>query len=485
MSKITVAAVSTGDVSLLTGQVLDALHSAKRRVLRTGCHPLASWLVQHKLPFETLDTLYVNSEDFDVFNNAAADRLLSLAVEEEDVIYAVPDLRTDTTVTTLQKKVPASVSLCFLPGISHADRCMALLGNPAERLRYSSAESFRTARVNPSEGLMLCELHSRECAGDCKLRLMNLLPDQTNIAFFSGKDDGSLELRWIPLFELDRQPEYNHLTACYIPPVARESRTRYDMEDLVQVMQRLRAPDGCPWDKEQTHESLLTSLLEESYEFIGAVRDGDIDHMYDELGDVLLQVVFHAEIARQHGDFDIDDVTTAITGKMIERHPHIFGSVKADTSAQVLDNWDALKRKQRGIRTVAQAMEDVSTGLSATMRAAKVQHKAAKVGFDFPDASSALSKVHEEASEVQECLDKNIDPEMELGDLFFSIVNVCRLCQKNPDIALSTSTNKFIDRFKRLENSVEKAGKSIEDLTLSEMDVYWEAEKQEKPPIEG
>ena len=178
-------------------------------------------------------------------------------------------------------------------------------------------------------------------------------------------------------------------------------------------------------------------------------------------------------------------MTTAITGKMIERHPHIFGTVKADTSAQVLDNWDAIKRKQRGIRTVAQAMEDVSTGLSATMRAAKVQHKAAKVGFDFPDAASALSKVHEEASEVQECLDKNIDPEMELGDLFFSIVNVCRLCQKNPDIALSTSTNKFIDRFRRLENSVEKAGKSIEDLTLSEMDVYWEAEKQEKPPIEG
>jgi len=285
----------------------------------------------------------------------------------------------------------------------------------------------------------------------------------------------------VPLFALDRQPAYDHLTACYVPPIEQVDRKRYNMDDLVAVMTRLRAPDGCPWDKEQSHESLLTNLLEESYEFIGAVRDGDVDHMYDELGDVLLQVVFHAEIARQHGDFDIDDVTTAITCKMIERHPHIFGSVKADTSAQVLDNWDAIKRSQRGIKSVAEAMDDVSTGLSAAMRADKVQHKAAKIGFDFPDALSALAKVHEEADEVRECLTLGENPELELGDLFFSVVNVCRLCKKNPDIALFSATNKFIDRFRKMEKSIEKAGKSTGDLTLSEMDVYWEAEKQAPP----
>ena len=288
----------------------------------------------------------------------------------------------------------------------------------------------------------------------------------------------------IPLFELDRQPNYDHLTACFVPPVAMESRSRFDMDDLVAVMTRLRAPDGCPWDKEQTHESLLTNLLEESYEFIGAVRDGDIDHMYDELGDVLLQVVFHAEIARQHGNFDITDVTTAITGKMIERHPHIFGTVRADTSAQVLDNWEAIKRSQRGIRSVAEAMEDVSRGLSPTMRADKIQHKAAKVGFDFPDAVSALQKVYEEADEVRKCLVRGEDPEMELGDLFFSAANVCRLCKRNPDIALSASTDKFINRFRNMEKSIQKAGKSIEHLTLSEMDVYWESEKQARPSSE-
>ena len=282
----------------------------------------------------------------------------------------------------------------------------------------------------------------------------------------------------MPLYELDRQSAYDHLTAAYVPAVPMERRTRYDMDDLVHVMQRLRAPDGCPWDREQTHESLLPSLLEESYEYIQAVRDGDIDHMYDELGDVLLQVVFHAEVARQHGDFDIHDVTTAICHKMIERHTHIFGTEKADTAGQVLDNWEALKRRQRGITTHAQAMEDVSTGLSPLLRAGKVQNKARKVGFDFAGAAEALGKVYEEADEVAQNLHDGADPEMELGDLLFSVVNVCRLAGKNPDIALFASTNKFISRFRAMENAIKKSGKCLEDLTLSEMDVYWNTGKR-------
>jgi tetrapyrrole methylase family protein / MazG family protein len=481
---ITVATVSTGNVSLLTVQTLEALRAAQTRVLRTGQHALSAWLTQNALPFETLDSLYEQSEDFDAFNASASKRLLTLA-QAGDVLYAVPDAAMDSTVTELQRIAAADTSLVFLPGVSHTDRCLAALGLPAGSLRMCSAQAFRDSHISPGEGLLLCELHSRECAGDCKLNLMRLLTDDTLVTLLTGREDGTLEKVEMPLFELDRRPAYDHLTACYVPPIPMESRTRYDMDDLVAVMKRLRAPDGCPWDKEQSHESLLTNLLEESYEFIGAVRDGDAAHMYDELGDVLLQVVFHAEIARQHGDFDIGDVTTAITGKMIERHPHIFGSVRADTSAQVLENWDAIKRKQRGIHSVSESMRDVSTGLSASMRAEKVQHKAAKVGFDFPDALSALAKVHEEAEEVRDCLIRQINPETELGDLFFSAVNVCRLCEKNPDIALNTSTNKFVDRFTKMEKSVQKAGKSIEALTLSEMDVYWEAEKQEKPSVEG
>ncbi len=480
MHTLTVVTVSTGDDALLTRAAQEALTRAGTRVLRTGRHPLAAWLNARGLPFETLDALYEQSADFDAFNRAAAARLAALA-KETDILYAVPDAAMDSTVAELRKAPLEDTALAMIPGVSHADRCLALIGETASGLRTYAAEAFRSARVSPGEALLLFELHSRECAGECKLKLMTLLPDDTGLTFFSADENGRLRADAVPLFELDRRPAYDHLTACYVPAVPMERRARYDMDDLVAVMTRLRAPDGCPWDKEQSHESLLTNLLEESYEFVGAVRDGDTEHMYDELGDVLLQVVFHAEIARQHGDFDIGDVTTAITGKMIERHPHIFGSVRADTAEQVLTNWEAIKRSQRGIRSVAEAMDDVSEGLSPTMRAEKVQHKAAKVGFDFPDAASALAKVLEEAEEVRDCLVRGVDPEMELGDLFFSAVNVCRLCKKNPDISLRRSTDKFIRRFRKMENLLKKSGKSIEDLTLSEMDVYWDVEKQAEP----
>ena len=484
MPAITIVTISTGDTSLLTQGAVQALKQTPIRVLRTGRHLLSAWLDAQALPYQTLDALYDTCLDFDRFNRAAAEQLLTLS-QQAEVAYIVADAGMDSSVAELKRIAPPETDLRELPGVSHADRCLALLNASRSGLRLYSAENFREARITPEEPLLLCELHSRECASECKLRLLQILPETVPVSFFSGDMDGTLNKAEIPLFELDRQPAYDHLTACFIPAMPMLDRKRFDMDDLVAVMTKLRAPDGCPWDREQSHESLLTNLLEESYEFIGAVREGDIDHMYDELGDVLLQVVFHAEIARQHGNFDIVDVTTAITQKMIERHPHIFGNVRADTSAQVLENWDAIKRRQRGIQNVSGAMADVSAGLSPAMRADKIQHKAAKVGFDFPDALSALSKINEEAEEVRECLVSGLDPEMELGDLFFSIVNVCRLCKINPDIALFSSTNKFVDRFRKMENAVEKAGKSIGDLTLSEMDVYWEAEKHAGPLSEG
>lgn len=478
MQRLTIVTLGTGGEAFLTRGVERALKEARRVVLRTQRHPMAAFLRGEGIAFDTLDSLYDECEDFDTFNRAAAVKLLSLC-EDGPVCYAVSDAAFDSTVSTLQRLKPRGADVLVLPGVSHADRCLAMLETASSSVRLYAASEFLDARVSPEEPLLLMELHSRECAGECKLKLMALLPEETTVFFLSGDaETGELQKREVALYELDRQPVYDHLTAAYVPAVPMEQRTRYDMDDLVHVMKRLRAPDGCPWDKEQTYESILPSLLEESYEYIQAVRDGDIDHMYDELGDVLLQVVFHAEIARQHGDFDITDVTSAICQKMIERHTHIFGTAKAETAGQVLDNWEAIKRSQRGITTHAGAMENVSTGLSSLLRASKVQHKAHKVRFDFADAAEALSKVHEEADEVAQNLHEDADPEMELGDLLFAVVNVCRLCGKDADMALYFATNKFISCFKNMENAIKKSGKCIEDLTLSEMDVYWNMEKQ-------
>ena len=478
MNPITVVTLGTGDQQTLTLGALDALTAAKAVVLRTARHPLAAYLKDKGVRFDSFDELYEQCDDFDAFNSAVTDKLLAMA-KAEPVCYAVSDAAFDTTVIALANRGGRQVRV--LPGVSHASRCLALVKRDSAAVRAFAAVEFLSARVTPAEPLLLCELHSRECAGDCKLKLAALMPEEMTVTFISGDEQtGQLKAKQIKLLELDRQKAYDHLSAAYIPAVPMEERKRFDMDDLLYIMKRLRAPDGCPWDREQTHESLLTNLLEESYEYIQAVRDGDTEHMYDELGDVLLQIVFHAEIARQHGDFDFLDVATAISQKMQERHPHIFGTVKADTAAQVLDNWEAIKRSQRGIRSHAQAMKDVSTGLSPMMRAGKVQQKAAKVGFDFSSAVDALKKVHEEADEVGQNLADGADPEEELGDLMFSVENVCRLCGINPDIALYSAVNKFISRFEKMEMQIKMSGKCIEDLTLSEMDVYWDTGKRDE-----
>ena len=477
---LTIVTLGTGNEMFLTRGAERALHESKKLVLRTSRHPLAGFLKNEGLAFETLDELYDACEDFDAFNNAGAQRLLAMS-REGAVCYAVSDASFDTTVAAIQRTKAATDEVMLVPGVSHAERCLSLIENHRDALRLYAAESFLPARVSPQEDLLLLELHSRECAGECKLKLMELMPEEEEIILITGSEKtGALKRTTIPLYELDRQKHYDHLTAAFIPGVDYLKRSRFDMDDLMEVVRRLRAPDGCPWDREQTHETLLTDLLEESYEFIQAVRDEDIDHMYDELGDVLLQVALHAMIATQCGEFNINDVTSAIAGKMIERHTHVFGQVKADTSEDVLNNWEALKREQRGIQTHADAMDNVSTGLSPLMRAAKVQKKARKVGFDWDTAQEALSKVHEEADEVMENLRNGADPEEELGDLFFAAVNVCRLCKKDPDVALHFATNKFIRRFRAMENAIKSAGKCLEDLTLSEMDVYWNAGKQDE-----
>ena len=479
MEQLTIVTLGTGGEEFLTRQAENALRQAPQLVLRTARHPMADWLTREGIAFDTLDSLYDACQDFDEFNRKAARKLLKYCADTP-VCYAVSDASFDATVAAVkqlasEKQAKASV----LPGVSHASRCLALTDAPAAAVRLYAASEFDRAPHSPEEALLLTELHSQACAGDCKLKLMTLLPEETTVTFIWGAETtGELQAKQIPLFELDRQKQYDHLTAVYVPGVSYLRRNRYNMDDLVQVVMRLRAPDGCPWDREQTHESILPDLLEESYEFIQATREEDIDHMYDELGDVLLQVAMQAEIAHEHGEFDLLDVTSAICGKMIERHPHVFGQVKADTSEQVLENWEALKRQQRGITSHADAMANVSTGLSPLLRASKVQKKAAKVGFDFDNAQDALKKVYEEADEVKENLAQQLDPEEEIGDLFFSVVNVCRLCGKNPDIALFSAVEKFISRFRQMEMQVKNAGKCVEDLTLSEMDVYWEAGKQ-------
>ena len=260
-------------------------------------------------------------------------------------------------------------------------------------------------------------------------------------------------------------------------------KDKYEFSDLLDIMERLRCEDGCPWDREQTHESLKRYLIEETYEVLEAIDLKDRDKICEELGDVLLQVVFHAQIGKEKGEFSIDDVITEVCRKLIRRHPHVFGEVKADTSEQVLENWEEIKKKEKKLKSQTGVLKDVPSNLPALIRSYKVQQKAAHVGFDWDNIESVFDKVEEELQELRDVYkSKNVERiTEELGDTIFAIVNLARFLKVQPELALTGTINKFIRRFEYIEQQSLKAGKKLEDMTLEEMDRLWNEAKTELP----
>ena len=258
-----------------------------------------------------------------------------------------------------------------------------------------------------------------------------------------------------------------------------EMKDRYTIADLAEIVALLRSKDGCPWDKVQTHASIRTDLIEETYEAVEAIDTEDNELLKEELGDVLLQVALHSEIESEKGTFNIDDVCDGVCKKLIIRHPHVFGNVNADTTEQVLKNWDAIKMQTKEQKTQTQAMESVSKALPSLMRSSKVQQKAAKVGFDWSNAEDALAKLYEECDELKEAVSKGDTDNQyeELGDVLFSAVNVARLLKIDSEHALYDACDKFIGRFSKVEALAKERGIDMKSATLSELDSLWDEVK--------
>ena len=252
----------------------------------------------------------------------------------------------------------------------------------------------------------------------------------------------------------------------------------YTVRDLEEIVRILRAPGGCPWDAEQTHESIRRNFLEEAYEAVEAIDEQNPDHLKEELGDVLLQVIFHARMEQEAGRFNLDDVADGVCKKLIYRHPHVFGTVEVSGTGEVLTNWEELKRKEKGQATNTDALEAVARSLPALWRAEKVQKKAKKAGFDWPDISGALDKLSEELAELKQAVAEGTNVEEELGDLLFSAVNVSRFLKVDPEDALNGATDKFIGRFCKVEAQAAAQGRSMEGMTLEELDKLWESAKK-------
>lgn len=467
MKQILIAPLSTPKT--LSAQVMESVHSAKLLYLQTAKHPSAKPVLDAGLAFFSMDELYDAAKDFDALNDAIADRLTA----GPSCVYAVMGDGCYAQLAAIRRAAAErGFAVKLLPAVSFSKAAFPM---EQSALRLSAREL--PARLEPTLPLLIEEIDTPLTAGELKLRLMKTYPEALQVTLATLCADGSYRHRELPLYELDRGTSYGSGTVLLVPPVPFMQREHYDYEALVAVMRRLREPDGCPWDREQTHESIRRDLIEECYELIGAIDEKSDEHMQEELGDVLMQVVFHAEIAAEQGRFDEGDVCSGIVQKLIYRHPHVFGDVQVQSSDEVLKNWDALKKKEKQQNSVSEIMQAISPSFPALLQAQKVQHKAHKAGFDWDNAKEAFPKIREETDELEAAMAGEGDSKEELGDLLFAAVNVARLLGLDAEEALHQATAKFIARYARMEELARLDGVELANKSLSEQDLYWKKAK--------
>lgn len=303
-------------------------------------------------------------------------------------------------------------------------------------------------------------------------------PDNYGAALYRFHDDESFTRRSGAVSELLASDLDEHC-ALYLPAGELQTFSRHRLEALALLIARLRGPGGCPWDAQQTHESLKDALLEETWEVLHAIRQEDDKALCEELGDLLLQIVFHAAIAGERGAFGLTDVCSGIVNKLIYRHPHVFGPVRVKDAGEVLVNWEALKKAEKGQDTQSAALRAVPESFPALLRSYKVQKRAADVGFDWDGPLGALAKVREEELEVRRAMEQGQGVEEELGDLLFSAVNACRLLHAKPEELLHRATDKFIRRFDKMERLAQENDMALGNMTLAQMDDLWDRIKAE------
>jgi tetrapyrrole methylase family protein/MazG family protein len=346
---------------------------------------------------------------------------------------------------------------------------------PTSRLVLLDARTLADAHVPPFPPefpALLAGVDSPELAAHVREVLLTVYPKKHEVNLVEGQRSKVLHLADLEPSTFDFRPA----TCLYLPALAEGTA----FESFAEIVAHLRAPDGCPWDKEQTHESLRTHLLEESYEALEAMDLGDFASMREEFGDLLLQIVLNAQIASEAGEFTMTDVMKGIHDKIVRRHPHVFGDVEVDGVDGVLANWERLKEVERREKRIENSekglLDGVPLSLPALTQAQEYQDRAARVGFDWPEIEGVLDKVREEIEEIKQAQDQE-EVAAELGDLFFVLVNLARWKKVDAESALRGTNLKFKKRFGYVEQGAKKQGQSLSDMTLGEMDALWEEAK--------
>lgn len=477
--KLTIVGLGPGSADDLTRRAWSALETAAVVYLRTAQHPAVPDLPVGP-EYISFDAVYERHKEFADVYAEIVQRLIADA-RQRPVVYAVPGdpLIGEAAVVRLLHEAPdQGIQVEIVNGVSFVEPILTLIGidgmNGLQILDALDVARMHHPPINPDYPALFGQLYSREVASDLKLTLMNELPDEHPVVLVHGAGTERARVERLPLYQIDHSKHIAHMTALYVP--ARGGMSSF--EQFQEIIAHLRAPDGCPWDRKQTHRSLRPYLLEEAHEVLEAIDAEDVDALREELGDLLLQIVLHAQIAVDDGEFKMGDVLSAISRKLIRRHPHVWGTTQVDGAEQVVTNWDALKKQEQAEKGIARAslLDGVPKGLPALMQAQEYARRAAKVGFDWPAVDGIIAKVREELDEVMAAVTPE-DQAGELGDLLFAIVNWARWLQVDSESALRETSAKFKRRFQYIEQQLAARGQTLADVTLAEADALWDEAK--------
>ena len=477
---LTIVGLGPGSPELVSRSAWESLKGSKVVYFRTGQHPVLEALPA-QVKQNTFDHLYEEIDDFEGVYTSIVNEILDQVRRNPPVVYAVPGdpmIGEATVGALLSLAADQGFSVRVLHGISFVEPCLGLLGVDAlDGLSIHDALEIAGRHhppFPPDTPALVGQLYSRLVAADVKLTLLNQYPPEhpASLLHMAGTDEGWRED--LPLAEIDHSESIGYMTTLFLPGLPVESA----FENFQETVAHLRAPDGCPWDIKQTHQSLRNHLMEEMYEALQALDTEDMDALREELGDLLLQIVLHAQIATEEGFFTMADVIAGIQSKIISRHPHVFADLDVDDVDQVLLNWEALKEAERENNGSEKGILDgVPIDLPALTQAEEIQARVARVGFDWHHIEDVLEKLEEELVEVQEAAEEE-HVAAEVGDVLFAVVNYARWRGVDPEAALREANSRFRRRFMDVEKQARVQGRKLSDLTIDELEELWQAAKK-------
>lgn len=474
---ITIVGLGPGNGRFLTREAWELLAGAPRVYLRTSRHPAVSDL-RAAVARISFDHVYDTADDFAQVYGQIVEELLRLG-RAADIVYAVPGhpYVGEATVTRLVAAARVEdLPVRIVAGLSFVEPTLTAVGTDAlDGLQIYDAldiNAFLYPPASPDAPLLLAQVYSRFVAGEIKLVLMSVYPDEHEVFLVHAAGEPDERVEQVPLYAIDRSEHIDHLTSLYVPPLPAAS----SLQALAETVAVLRSPEGCPWDQEQTPQSMRAGLLEEAYEVLEALDADDPDSLREELGDLLYHLVMQAQMAAEVGDFTLTDVIAGIEAKLKYRHPHVWGDWEVSDTAEVLRNWEMLKQQEK--TAVADSLLDgVPPALPALAHSQKLQSRAAKVGFDWPEIGGVFDKLAEETAELHDARTRE-ERQAELGDLLFVAVNLARWLGVDAETALREANRRFVQRFQAVEEMIVARAIGWETLDLDALNVLWEEAKK-------